>query len=272
MSGDDKCISCFSGELERRDTNLLCRNCLLVFAPSVGHINYSTEYTENESLYASHFKVLDSFQTTNDIDSVLLPFEKRIIQLLKEKRAKSLVDLGCGIGRFLRASEIVTGNSVGFEVVSQLCERLQSHGRKTVCGGVEDFLKSEIKPEAISMLEVVEHLPNPGELINRIYEEKAPKLLLVVVPDSNTRRRFDLTFKEHDVPPNHLSWWGPKALTDLLRHNNYNVSVELSRESRRSLTHLIRREGNLTRVGLLNWVKAFMNPPSFWLLGMAERK
>lgn len=236
-------------------------------------MDYSVEYGGGESLYADHFRVLDRFQTEADVLPLLLPFERRIVALLAEKGINSLADLGCGTGRFLRAAEQVTGSAVGFEVAGVLVEQLQKYGRSARRGGILEFLSEGIRPEAVSLLEVVEHLTNPGELVGRILREKSPRLLFVVVPDSATRRCFDRRFAEHDVPPNHLSWWSPKSLAALLAHQGYKVSIETVQESRRSLLGHLYRNGNMrTAAGVLEWMQAFVSPPNFWLLGIAEKE
>jgi 2-polyprenyl-3-methyl-5-hydroxy-6-metoxy-1,4-benzoquinol methylase len=183
------------------------------------------------------------------------------------------VDLGCGTGRFLRVMESSFDNVVGYEVATALVERLRHHGRSIYQGGIREFLETTQKPDFVTLLEVVEHLQNPGELIQEILTIKSPKLLAVVVPMWDIRRKFDSQFCIHDRPPNHLSWWNEKSLHTLLEHTGYSVRIEAIPEKRLELLKklvkdLMRGEFNTS---IKDWIRAFISPPPFWILGLAQK-
>ena len=241
-------------------------------AVEISGIDYDEAYKDDVSLYGEHFRAMNRFQTAASLDSMLLPFERRIVHLLREADLHSIVDLGCGTGRFLRAAEMAGIDALGFEVARVLVERLASHGRRVNQGGIEEFLDSDSLPEAISLLEVVEHLPEPGSAIDRLLARKQPKQLFVVVPDSVTRRRYDSRFAAHDVPPNHVTWWDRRSLSTLLERSGYKVRVETVPESRRSLLgHIARNRNHPPAADTADWLRALVSPPTFWLLGIAER-
>lgn len=276
MSTDKKCIGCFDNSILADSMGYACRSCGLHFNIAKSGINYVSTYADEDSLYFEHFKNIDRFQKmpVEKLNTSLLPFEFKLTQLIAEnKDLESLIDLGCGTGRFLRKVESVLGDAQGFEVATLLVERLQQYGRKVIQGGIEEFLKSEINADVVTLLEVVEHLVNPGELVQDILKIKQPKILAVVIPMWNTRRKFDYQFSRHDRPPNHLSWWGEQSLRSLLNHRGYEVSIEAIPEKRWSLLkYLIKdfRSGQIS-VGFGEWIKAVMNPPAFWLLGTAQK-
>jgi len=272
MMTEPVCLGCRSLRIATEGKISLCLDCGLRMATDTSIMDYGAAYRDDVSLYAEHFRALDRFQTAADIDTLLLPFERRIVERLGAQHSGSLVDLGCGTGRFLRAAEVAGVNAVGFEIADVLVERLTAHGRNVRAGDIDAFLESDLKPDAVSLLEVVEHLPDPFDAIEKLVLKKQPKYVYVVVPDWATRRHYDSRFAGHDVPPNHLTWWAERSLAALLGRHGYKVEVEAVPETRRSLLgHLARNRQNPPPATVAEWTKAFVSPPTFWLLGIAQR-
>ena len=274
MNRGDVCVGCGSDRVIVTETQTrVCSDCTLQMAGSSDTMDYGAAYSNDDSLYGEHLRALDRFQTTPNLTPLLLPFERRIIaQLASESGIRQLVDLGCGTGRFLRAAELAGLDAKGFEVASPLVERLQRHGLCVRRGGIEEFLDSSESPDIITLLEVVEHLPRPGASMDELIRRKAPKRLFVVVPEWETRRRYDARFAAHDIPPNHLTWWNPRALAALLGRRGYVVSVEAVPECRRSLLgHIVRSRRRRPPASVIDWLRALARPPAFWLLARAQR-
>lgn len=280
MQVDFRCIGCQSQQTTEGALNLqdiiTCNSCGLIFATQYSSLDYQDAYAGTDHLYAKHLAVLDRFQTLPDIANLLLPFEQRILGLIKQNKAvKKVVDVGCGTGRFLRAAGEILPSAVGYEVAEVLVQRLLHHGRHVIKGGITEFIESHDQScDALCLLEVMEHLESPGQIIRDVVMAKKPELLFVVVPDYHTRRTFDGRFARHDVPPNHLSWWKESSLHMLLELPGYKVHIEAIPESRRSLLgHLVRKiRGEKSESSFIDWINAFLKPPTFWLLGVAEKK
>lgn len=274
MCPEKTCVSCNSTRLVLTGGVLECVECTLRMAADMHTLDYESSYNEDASLYGEHIKSLNRFQSSTVPLHRMLPFEYRIIELLQQaSNVKSLVDLGCGTGRFLRAAEHIGLNATGFEVASTLVNELRRHGRHVEKGGIDEFITSDSQADAITLLEVVEHLSNPGAVIASILNRKRPRMLFVVVPDWATRRRFDSRFAVHDVPPNHLTWWNRKSLAKLLDHHGYEVQVEEVAEIRRSLLgHIFRNRSAPSPASIVDWAHALAVPPAFWLLGTAYQR
>lgn len=272
MVAERTCVSCSGKSTLLEGDVFACTVCDLHMAGDMRTLDYDSSYTEDASLYGEHIKSLNRFQSTPDPLQLVIPFERRIVELLQQAPdIRSLVDLGCGTGRFLRAAESIGLQASGFELASILVEELRRHGRTVAHGGIEAFMQSDLQPDAVTLLEVVEHLSAPGQAITALLEKKRPRALYVVVPDSARRRHFDTRFAEHDVPPNHLTWWNTSSLTKLLEYQGYEVSVEPIAEARRSLLgHIARNRGKPAAASGLEWIQALVSPPTFWLLGTAR--
>jgi SAM-dependent methyltransferase len=274
MCPEKTCISCNSTRLVLTGGVLECVECTLRMAADMHTLDYESSYNEDASLYGEHIKSLNRFQSSTVPLHRLLPFEYRIIELLQQaSNVQSLVDLGCGTGRFLRAAENIGLNAAGFEVASILVNELRRHGRHVEKGGIDEFIASDSQADAVTLLEVVEHLSNPGAAIASILNRKSPRMLFVVVPDWAKRRRFDSRFAAHDVPPNHLTWWNRESLAKLLDHQGYEVRVEEVAEIRRSLLgHIFRNRSAPSPASIVDWAHALAVPPAFWLLGTAYQR
>jgi SAM-dependent methyltransferase len=275
MSVANQCIGCGSQSLALVQGRTVCQDCSLEFDIHEQGLNYASAYSDDESLYAQHFQSLDRFQaeSLDKLHSSLLPFEASVCDLMGANEYKSIVDLGCGTGRFLRAVGAVIPSAKGYELANTLVDRLKWHGRNVTKGGIDEFLAAPETPDAITLFEVVEHLQSPGHFMRQILEIKSPKMLAIVVPEWATRRTFDLQFASHDVPPNHLSWWSPQALKSMLQCPGYTIRVQVIPEKRMSmLKHFLRnlRWGS-NSASWLQWFKAILNPPVFWLLAIAEK-
>lgn len=247
-----------------------------MFSNQESPINYASTYTEQDSLYAEHLKSIDRFHRCSPakLSHLLLPFESRLLtRICLNTACSSLIDLGCGTGRFLRAAKNEFSDSRGYEFADVLVQKLNGYGMRVRQGGIEDFLASQDRADAISLLEVVEHLTEPGKLIGAIFKQKSPQLLAVVVPAWDTRRRYDKRFAEHDCPPNHLSWWDEKSLHTLLGQSGYRVTIESIAETRLNLLKYLIRNFRVANdsATYLEWAHAFIAPPTYWLLGIAER-
>lgn len=267
------CVGCGSNHLVTMGSKRRCSDCDLLMAAAMTVMNYGEAYEDDASLYGEHLRALDRFQTASSLKGLLLPFEHIIVERLRQPgEGRQLVDLGCGTGRFLRAAEMAGVDAQGFELAPVLAKRLVGHGRRVQRGGIDEFLISDLRPDAISLLEVVEHLTDPHGAICRLLNTKAPRTLFVVVPAWQSRRHFDARFGAHDEPPNHLTWWCDSALRRLLAQPCYSVTVEAVPESRRSLLgHIVRNRRNPPPATPADWLRALVNPPPFWLLATAER-
>lgn len=272
----NKCIGCDGSNLCAINNRTICNDCGLQFDIQEKGLNYSQTYSEAESLYADHFQSIDHYQTLpiQQLHASLLPFESRLSDFIGQHASyASLVDLGCGIGRFLRAGEDLLQNARGYEMAEILVGRLKQHGRKISLGGIKEFIQGPERPDVVTLLEVIEHLREPGQSIREILEVKSPKALAVVVPNSAVRRKYDRLFAQHDEPPNHLSWWNSQSLIAALSFPGYEIQVESIPEKRKELFRYLHRDRGLggTSLSWFCWIKAFLNPPHFWLLAIAKK-
>ncbi len=161
----------------------------------------------------------------------LTPAQKMALAWLKARLpAKATVlDFGCGSGQFLQAIRQARFRAVGVEVVERLVRMLRQRGFETIVAAGPDFPWKVELPLAITLFDVLEHFPEPMELIEALKGRFSGAKFLASVPSPV---RADLLLRGErglsDFPPNHFLRWTPKALVAFFQRAGFaKVTVEL---------------------------------------------
>jgi SAM-dependent methyltransferase len=132
----------------------------------------------------------------------------------------TLLDVGCGTGLFLVAASQRGWDPVGVEVSPEAAFLgSQVHGFPVHVGRIED-LRGRFGPfRAVTVWEVLEHLPHPQKFLMQARELLLPGgILCGSVPNyARPRYRYGDDLGEASVPPVHLNFWTPAALERVLR-------------------------------------------------------
>lgn len=161
----------------------------------------------------------------------LTPVERLALNWLRSHAPQDavIIDCGCGSGRFLRALRKAGFQGVGVEGSKTMVELLKDAGLEAVEGLAPDFVWDGPEPFGIAFFEVLEHLPNPLNLITSLKARFPQACILASVP--SPLRAGLLLHGRHspsDFPPNHFLRWTPKALEILFRRAGYaNATVAL---------------------------------------------
>jgi SAM-dependent methyltransferase len=136
-----------------------------------------------------------------------------------------ILDLGCGPGNFLAALSDRGYRAFGLDIAAKAVQRLQALGFQVAQGSIEDY-PEEWPPEldAVVMIEVLEHLENPVETVQRVRHRFPAATLLITVPSPY----FWMARKGRlpsDYPPNHLTRWTPRALEQVLKRVGYTPRI-----------------------------------------------
>ena len=126
----------------------------------------------------------------------------------------TLVDLGCGTGRFGRALLRHGYRPLGVDVSPLLVETLTRAGLPAVCGTATDFPWTEAAdPFALSMFEVLEHLPEPRTILEAVHARFPRSWFIATVPSPfRTEVLLERRHEEGDCPPHHFLRWTSTAL------------------------------------------------------------
>jgi SAM-dependent methyltransferase len=141
-------------------------------------------------------------------------------------RIGKLLDIGCGVGHFIRTAlnNGYEAEGVEFSEVAAVVGREQWN-LKIISG---DFLSIQFAPESfdiITMWQVLEHLRQPREVILKIHSLLKPGgLLVIAVPNfSSIQARIFRNRWYHLDVPRHLFHYSPQSLTKILTTCNFHV-------------------------------------------------
>jgi len=177
----NRCVACGSQALaHEREWHgyeiLECRECGLSMtgnpdytreryvAAYAGESEHATLPTEFAHIYTSPERRLALELSSRVVPPPqLTPAERRALAWI-ERHAPSdatIVDCGCGTGRFLRALKRKDVAARGFELSSEVVAQLRSAGLDVTQGAAPDFPWAGEAPFAVTFFEVLEHL-RPG--------------------------------------------------------------------------------------------------------------
>lgn len=148
-----------------------CKNCLAIYKnPCYSKKGFSILFEEAGMSYGS---------SEGRPNEQVLWLQKRNIL----KKGIKVLDIGCGSGNFLRTlSEDIIKIGVDIDKTSIDIAQQKNQDIKFICSDFVDLNYSE-DIDLITMYHVLEHLPNPKEVLNRLYELSSDNTnLLIEVP------------------------------------------------------------------------------------------
>jgi SAM-dependent methyltransferase len=158
---------------------------------------------------------------------------QQAIRDLQYEGVRRVLDVGCGSGRFLELLHKAEPSIrlVGQEIYECVFDANKSHIQMFI-GSFDDTIKdlSEIgKFEAITLLQVLEHAPDPWALLQACSALLEPGgILIVSTPDGDgpiSQFKDALT----EIPPHHLTQWTETAYRACLPRFGFEV-VRVRRE------------------------------------------
>ena len=182
----------------------------------------------------------DSFEPKNFQNS-LIQCRVRLDRVEAFARGGTILDIGCGIGLFLREAKFrgwhVHGIDVSPFAVSYARQELGLETVKQM--DVENLDYDHDSMDAVTLYHVIEHVISPRSLLESIRGIlKKGGLLFIEAPDISSRRarRAGLNWKYIKVPE-HLNYFSAETLSRLLEETGFG---------------LLRREYAVESTGMMN--------------------
>lgn len=176
------------------------------FSGAVGGFGY-TNY-DQDKLAMRRF-----FETVLDILGALGP------------RPGRLLDVGAATGFFLKLAQAHGWTAEGVEISSYAAGEAERSGLRVVRGTVESARFSAESFDAVTLLDVLEHVASPAAALKECRRILKPGgLILVNTPDTASWwARFFGQYWHAYCPPEHLSYFNPENLSRLFETSGFRV-------------------------------------------------
>jgi SAM-dependent methyltransferase len=216
------------GTCANRWTFVRCTGC--------GHVwlNPRPAVAALETIYPPHYYAYNYRDVVNPfalrakerLDSIKL---RGILRALGRTPA-SVLDVGCGDGRYLRQFnrlDVPADACFGLELDRAAVDRLAESGYPVYCERVEDTDKiPERGIDLITMFHVIEHVDDPARVVTRLRNWLAPDgLLALETPniESLDERLFHESFWGGYHIPRHWNLFSQKTIGDLMHRCGFEV-------------------------------------------------
>ena len=156
---------------------------------------------------------------------------RRIAWMEKLTRGRSkLLDIGCGSGAFVACARDRGRDAYGIDFndreisLGEAAFDLEGH---LMAGDLLAMPLEWSEFDLITMFEVIEHLPNPKEVIDEVRRRlKRGGYLVLSCPNEKRWQPAGRIFV--DYPPHHLTRWTPACLRRFLENNSFqHVTTEI---------------------------------------------
>ena len=174
--------------------------------------------------------VVDEERLRQAFDASALEYYARLLACIAphlRSPGRRLLDVGCGTGAFLKVARdarwLVSGIGLGIASARFAGENLGLSVRR---GSLYDFEAPAASFDAVSMIEVIEHLERPREALLRVRRMLAPQgLLLVTTPnfDSLYRRMFGARWWVVNCEDEHIVLFTLDTLAGMLADCGFEV-------------------------------------------------
>ena len=147
--------------------------------------------------------------------------------LNKPPEKASLLDIGCGTGWFLECAKEAGYAVTGQELSQDLAKLTQDRTGQNILSLPITDIPYEPQYDVISMFDVLEHLPNPAEVLTHIHRLiKSDGMLLFFVPNLDSLG-FKLLKADSSLcmPVEHLFYFTEKSLTLMLKQVGFEVEL-----------------------------------------------
>ena len=157
--------------------------------------SYLSHTEQGVSFFSKLYNVLRAYNSMSKVRTL-----ESVVQ--KKPNISKLLDVGCGIGVFLEHAKHRKWDVFGVEL-NEKARKVAEKRLKTSIFQKLDDVKTELKFDAISLWHVLEHLPEPNKVLEKLYGHAAPGAALILgLPNrqSHDAAHYKEFWAAYDVP------------------------------------------------------------------------
>jgi SAM-dependent methyltransferase len=211
-----------------------CMSCATVFTATL------PSTPEEEQDYSTYYA-----RGNLDVPAFI---ERRLDQLVggfdRSRHRNRWLDVGCGAGALVRAAARRGWKAIGTEVSAPAADSVRSQGFDVRLGELETLNLEPRSFDVISAIEVLEHVPDPGALVETAAQLLRPGGALYVTTPHGRGISARLLRTRWSVmsPPEHLQLFSTRGLESLLTAAGFElVSVQTHAVNPHELLGALRR-------------------------------
>ena len=159
-------------------------------------------------------------------------FDDVVAALAEHGRGKRVLDLGCGAGDLVHWLAEAGYDAEGVEPSDHVAALARERGLTVRTGTLDDLIAGSPAPpeyDAVVMLNVLEHVPRPEELLGAIRSVLAPGGLVFVRVPNDFNVLQEPARRKHDLepwwisPPDHVNYFDGPTLTEFGRRLGFET-------------------------------------------------
>jgi 2-polyprenyl-3-methyl-5-hydroxy-6-metoxy-1,4-benzoquinol methylase len=199
-----------------------CQNCSLIFVNPREDIVQI--YNQDYFYGATHGYGFVNYEEDKIASKGYLIKYLRWFKRLGFTKGAKLLDVGAANGFFVSLAESFGYEAVGVELSKEAVHWAQQLNRAVIESNALE-ISLEDKYDIITVLDVLEHLPNPEDFLVKIKKNLNDSGILVLnVPNSGSLFAKLCGRSWHSyIPPEHLFYFNRKSLTHALTSNGYKI-------------------------------------------------
>ena len=202
-----------------------CRTCgHLYMDPPFSGKELEKMYTEDYFTGKAAFSYTDERENIPGFRAVADARIRRIRRLAgwKNGTGRRFLDIGCSFGSLLDAAKRAGFTTFGMDISEAAAAEASVKGHTVLQGSPEMTALPGSPLDAVTMVEVIEHLVSPSTALAKISEAIRPGgLLLIQTANMNGRQAVKAGADYHYFLPGHLHYFSRQTLTELLKKNNF---------------------------------------------------
>ena len=209
-----------------------CKKCNLVYVnPRYTETElksiYEENYFENPRFYEDGLGHYGYDQYFLDKENIQMNFEHRLNTIMKLTKSGRLLDIGCAAGFFLDLARKrgwkVSGIELSPDAIKFSKEKLKLSVKK---GDIDKTKLSRSLYEAVTLFDVIEHLPNPYKALRKINASLKPGgIIVITTPDvgSIAARILGKNWLEFKRIREHIYFFSRETISKMLEKSGFEV-------------------------------------------------